>query len=95
MPIDDVRFQSLLVRAARFREAVNALDGASYPGVMGTINGRLRNRWHFPAPPAGQEEFVNEVMGLLSSPRLSARHSRLLSGMVAPLHTDSMYLEEP
>jgi hypothetical protein len=75
MPIDDVRFQSLLVRAARFREAVNALDGASYPGVMGTINGRLRDRWHFPAPPAEQAELASQIIELLSNPRLSSRQA--------------------
>lgn len=75
MPIDDVRFQSQLVRAARFREAVNALDGTSYPGVMGTINGRLRDRWHFPAPPAEQEELASQIIELLSNPRLSSRQA--------------------
>jgi hypothetical protein len=75
VPIDDVHFEALLVRGAALHEAVNGLDNAAYSGVMATVNGRFGNRWHFPAPPAGQEELVNEVIGLLGSPSLSARQA--------------------
>jgi hypothetical protein len=75
VPIDDVQFEALLARAARLREAVNALDNAAYSGVMTTVNGRLRDRWHFPPPPAGQHELASEVIELLGNPRLTARQA--------------------
>jgi len=75
MPIDDMHFEVMLARAALLRDAVNALDNAAYSGVMETVNGRLRDRWHFPVPPAGQEELSSEVIELLSSPRLSLRQA--------------------
>ncbi len=71
MPIDDVHFETMLIRAGLLRVAVNALDNAAYSGVMATVNGTLRDRWHFPAPPAEQKELAREVIELLSSPRLS------------------------
>jgi hypothetical protein len=75
VPIDDVQFEALLARAALLREAVSALDNATYSGVMTTVNGRLRDRWHFPPPPAGQQELASEIIELLGNPRLSARQA--------------------
>lgn len=73
MPIDNVNFDAMLARAAVLGGAVNALDDSSYSGVMATVNGNAKDRWHFPAPPAAHKKLASDVIELLSDPRLSLR----------------------
>lgn len=78
MPFDDVHFEAMLARATLLGEAVTALDNAAYTGVMATVNGELRNRWDFPAPPAEHEALASEITELLTNPRLSPRQADTL-----------------
>jgi len=75
MPIDELNFKAMLTRAALLGGKVNALDNRTYSDVMEAVNARLRDRWHFPAPPAGQRALVSDVIELLGSPRLSPRQA--------------------
>ena len=72
MPIDDEIFEVMLARAVLLRGSVNALGNADYSGVMATVNGTLRDRWHLPAPPTAHKVLTNELTGLLTNPRLSS-----------------------
>lgn len=72
MPIGDEIFEVMLARAVLLRGSVNALGNADYSGVMATVNGTLRDRWHFPAPPTAHKVLTNELTGLLTNPRLSS-----------------------
>ena len=72
MPIDDTHFEVMLARALLLRETVNALGNANYSGVMATVNGKIRDRWQFPAPPAEHGKLATELAELLTNPRLTA-----------------------
>ena len=75
MAVNEVRFQSLLLHANKYRRTVRALDGAAYSSVMTNINASLRNNWHFRVPADVHAELVANVVQQLSSPKLSRRQA--------------------
>jgi hypothetical protein len=75
MSVDEANFKTMLARAAVLGGSVNALNGDTYSDVMTAINGRLRDRWQYPVPPASHRALVTEVAALLGNQELTTRQA--------------------
>ena len=69
--IEDFEFQSMVARAREFHRRVMEL-GISGPAIEGAVDARLRWTVEQPDLPSGQARLVDEILGLLQHPRLSA-----------------------
>lgn len=78
MPLDDTQFQSLLEQVRDLHELADEL---SREKVSFEAHVRARLGWddrNAPPLPAGQRDLADEVVDVLSKPRLSSSQSRQL-----------------
>jgi len=78
VPVDDEQFQSLLEQV---RDLHRLADELSREKVRFDAHVRARLRWderNAPHLPAGQRDLADEVVDVLSRPRLSSSQSRQL-----------------
>jgi hypothetical protein len=75
--IDDMAFETMLVRARRFRQRVHRL-GVSRALIDGNVAARLRRTPDAAELPAGSATLVEEIVRLLDNPELSPQQTHKL-----------------
>jgi len=75
--IDDMAFETMLVRTRRFRQRVHGL-GVSRALIDGNVDARLRRTPDAAELPAGSATLVEEIVRLLDNPELSSQQAHKL-----------------
>jgi hypothetical protein len=79
VPIDDVQYHALLLRARELRRLVDGLGSLTAPEIDASVEARLQKKALADELPPGQSNLVDEIVEILERPGLSELQARGLA----------------
>jgi hypothetical protein len=79
VPIDDVQYHAMLLRARELRRLVDELGSLTAPAIDASVDARLQRKPLADELPPGQRKLVDEIVEILERPGLSPMQVRALA----------------